>query len=35
MIAATAARFDLPLLTRNAEDFAGLEAAVTVLDLAP
>ncbi|MGH3492556.1 MAG: type II toxin-antitoxin system VapC family toxin [Sciscionella sp.] len=33
MIAATAAQHDLPLLTRNAEDFAGLDTALTVVDL--
>lgn len=33
MIAATAARYDLPLLTRNAEDFTGLDTALTVVDL--
>lgn len=32
-IAATAARHELPLLTRNADDFAGLDSAVTVIDL--
>lgn len=31
MIAATAVRHDLPLLTRNSDDFAGLETAVTVI----
>lgn len=33
MIAATAARHDLPLLTRNPDDFAGLDSAVTVVNL--
>jgi predicted nucleic acid-binding protein len=32
-IAATAARHDLPLLTRNGADFIGLESALTVVDL--
>lgn len=32
-IAATAARHDLPLLTRNGNDFAGLESALRVVDL--
>lgn len=32
-IAATAVRHGLPLLTRNIEDFAGLEPAVTVIGL--
>ncbi|OLL75564.1 hypothetical protein Ae168Ps1_3965c [Pseudonocardia sp. Ae168_Ps1] len=32
-IAATAARHDVALLTRNAADFAGLESALTVIDL--
>jgi predicted nucleic acid-binding protein len=31
MIAATAAANDLPLFTRNARDFAGLEQAVTIV----
>jgi predicted nucleic acid-binding protein len=34
-IAATAARHDLALLTRNGADFTGLESAVTVVDLPP
>lgn len=34
MIAATAARHDLPLLTRNAEDLTGLDTALTVVNLA-
>lgn len=33
MIAATAAANSLPLYTRNATDFAGLESAVTVIDV--
>lgn len=33
MIAATAVRFDLPLLTRNVEDFTGLGTALTIVDL--
>lgn len=33
-IAATAARHGLRLLTRNANDFTGLESALTVIDLA-
>lgn len=32
-IAATAARHDLALLTRNSDDFTGLETAITVIDL--
>ncbi len=32
-IAATAARHGLTLLTRNGEDFAGLESALTVIDV--
>lgn len=32
-IAATAARHDLKLLTRNGDDFTGLETAITVIDL--
>lgn len=32
-IAATAARHGLTLLTRNVGDFAGLESAITVIDL--
>lgn len=32
-IAATAARHGLALLTRNADDFAGLGSALTVVDL--
>jgi predicted nucleic acid-binding protein len=32
-IAATAARHELTLLTRNADDFTGLETALTVIDL--
>ncbi|MBN9736040.1 MULTISPECIES: type II toxin-antitoxin system VapC family toxin [unclassified Pseudonocardia] len=32
-IAATAARHDVALLTRNAADFAGLGSALTVIDL--
>lgn len=32
-IAATAARHDLTLLTRNGRDFAGLESALDVVDL--
>ncbi|MFP5021352.1 type II toxin-antitoxin system VapC family toxin [Pseudonocardia phyllosphaerae] len=32
-IAATAARYGLPLLTRNPGDFTGLESALTVVDL--
>jgi toxin FitB len=32
-IAATAARHDLALLTRNGDDFTGLETAITVIDL--
>lgn len=32
-IAATAARHGLALLTRNGDDFAGLESALTVMDL--
>ncbi len=32
-IAATAARHNLTLLTRNGDDFAGLESAVRVVDL--
>jgi hypothetical protein len=32
-IAATAARHDLTLLTRNGDDFTGLETAITVIDL--
>jgi predicted nucleic acid-binding protein len=32
-IAASAARHGLALLTRNAADFAGLESAITVIDL--
>jgi len=31
MIAATAAESDMPIYTRNARDFAGLEAAVKVI----
>lgn len=31
LIAATAARHQAPLLTRNAADFAGLESVVTVV----
>ncbi len=34
-IAATAARHGLTLLTRNGDDFAGLESALTVIDLPP
>jgi len=30
MIATTAARFDLPLLTRYVDDFAGLESALPI-----
>ena len=33
LIAATAARHRLPLLTRNASDLKGLEAAVTVVSI--
>ena len=33
-IAATAARHGLTLLTRNGNDFTGLESALTVIDLA-
>ncbi len=33
MIAATAARHGLPLLTRNPDDFAGLDTAVSVIAL--
>lgn len=32
-IAATAARHELTLLTHNADDFTGLETALTVIDL--
>jgi hypothetical protein len=32
-IAATAARHELILITRNSDDFAGLETALTVIDL--
>jgi predicted nucleic acid-binding protein len=32
-IAATAARHDLALLTRNSDGFTGLETAITVIDL--
>lgn len=32
-IAATAARHELTLLTRNGDDFTGLETALTVIDL--
>ncbi|WP_240437797.1 PIN domain-containing protein [Sciscionella marina] len=32
MIAATAARYNLPLLTHNAEDFTGLDTAVSIID---
>lgn len=32
-IAATAARHDVALLTLNGDDFAGLESAITVIDL--
>lgn len=32
-IAATAARYDLMLLTRNCNDFGGLESALEVIDL--
>lgn len=33
MIAATAAASRLPLYTRNAEDLAGLEKVLTVIDV--
>jgi predicted nucleic acid-binding protein len=33
LIAATAARHGLPLLTRNGRDFTGLESALAVVDL--
>ncbi|MGH3436961.1 MAG: type II toxin-antitoxin system VapC family toxin [Sciscionella sp.] len=33
MIAASAARYGLPLLTRNGADFMGLKSALTVIDL--
>jgi predicted nucleic acid-binding protein len=33
MIAATATRHDLPLLTRNPDDLTGLDSAVTVVGL--
>lgn len=32
-IAATAARYGLALLTRNGDDFSGLESALSVMDL--
>lgn len=34
-IAATAVRHDIPLLTRNPDDFAGLEGALDLVALTP
>jgi predicted nucleic acid-binding protein len=33
LIAATAVAHDLPLVTHNADEFAGLEALIRVVDL--
>ncbi len=35
LIAATAADLDIPVITRNVDDFSGLEELVTVIEIAP